>query len=67
MPQFGTGDLTGLAATALALIGERPWRSAEGLLTRALLPPAVADADRARLPVVAVGDQVIADLEKDWL
>ncbi|HTU72636.1 MAG TPA: aromatic amino acid ammonia-lyase [Trebonia sp.] len=50
-PQFrvlgaiGTGDLTGLAATALALIGERPWRAADGQLTRALLPRAVADAD----------------------
>jgi histidine ammonia-lyase len=42
---IGTGDLTGLAATALALIGERPWLSAGGRLTRALLPPAVADAD----------------------
>jgi histidine ammonia-lyase len=42
---IGTGDLTGLAATALALIGERPWRSADGRLTRALLPPSVADAD----------------------
>jgi histidine ammonia-lyase len=42
---IGTGDLTGLATTALALIGERPWRSADGRLTRALLPPAVADAD----------------------
>ena len=42
---IGTGDLTGLAATALALIGERPWRSAEGRLTRALLPPSVADAE----------------------
>ena len=42
---IGTGDLTGLAATALALIGERPWRSAEGPVTRALLPPSVADAE----------------------
>jgi histidine ammonia-lyase len=42
---IGTGDLTGLAATALALIGERPWRSPDGPLTRALLPPSVADAD----------------------
>jgi histidine ammonia-lyase len=42
---IGTGDLTGLAATALALIGERPWVSEEGRLTRALLPDAVADAD----------------------
>jgi histidine ammonia-lyase len=42
---IGTGDLTGLAATALALIGERPWSSAHGLETRALLPPAVADTD----------------------
>lgn len=42
---IGTGDLTGLAATALALIGERPWLTADGRLTRALLPPAVADAD----------------------
>src|ERR1700722_19693381 len=42
---IGTGDLTGLAATALALIGERPWRSAEARLTRALLPPSVADAE----------------------
>ncbi len=50
-PQFpvlggiGTGDLCGLAATALALIGERPWRTPAGPLTRALLPSAVADAD----------------------
>jgi histidine ammonia-lyase len=50
-PQFpvlgaiGTGDLTGLAATALALIGERPWRGADGWVTRALLPPGVADTD----------------------
>jgi len=50
-PQFpvlggiGTGDLTGLAATALTLIGERPWLSAGGPVTRALLPSAVADAD----------------------
>lgn len=42
---IGTGDLTGLATTALALIGERPWLSAGGRLTRALLPAAVADAD----------------------
>jgi histidine ammonia-lyase len=42
---IGTGDLTGLAATALALIGEWPWLTADGRLTRALLPPAVADAD----------------------
>jgi histidine ammonia-lyase len=50
-PQFpvlgaiGTGDLTGLATTALALIGERPWRSADGLVLRPLLSPAVADAE----------------------
>jgi histidine ammonia-lyase len=50
-PQFpglgsiGTGDLTGLAATALALIGERPWLGAQGRATRALLPHAVADTD----------------------
>jgi histidine ammonia-lyase len=42
---IGTGDLTGLAATALALIGERPWVGTEGQVTRALLPGAVADAD----------------------
>jgi histidine ammonia-lyase len=42
---IGTGDLTGLAATALALIGERPWLSAEGRVTRALLAPAVAETD----------------------
>jgi histidine ammonia-lyase len=42
---IGTADLTGLAATALALIGERPWRGADGPVTRALLPCAVADAD----------------------
>ncbi|MGD0698500.1 MAG: aromatic amino acid lyase [Trebonia sp.] len=42
---IGTGDLTGLATTALALIGERPWLGAEGRLTRTLLPAAVADAD----------------------
>jgi histidine ammonia-lyase len=42
---IGTGDLTGLAATALALIGERPWRGAEGPVRRALLAPVVADAD----------------------
>jgi histidine ammonia-lyase len=38
---IGTTDLTAMAATALTLIGERPWR---GGLTRALLPAAVADA-----------------------
>jgi histidine ammonia-lyase len=42
---IGTGDLTGLAATALALIGERPWHGAGGHLTRQLLPRSVADAD----------------------
>jgi histidine ammonia-lyase len=42
---IGTGDLTGLATMALALIGERPWRGADGHLTRALLPREVADAD----------------------
>jgi histidine ammonia-lyase len=42
---IGTGDLTALAATALALIGERPWRGPEGLVARALLPRAAADAD----------------------
>lgn len=42
---IGTGDLTGLAATALALIGERPWRGADGGVRRTLLAPAVADAD----------------------
>ena len=50
-PQFpvlgaiGTGDLTGLAATALALIGERPWRGPGGPVTRAALPAPVADAE----------------------
>jgi histidine ammonia-lyase len=50
-PQFavlggiGTGDLTALAATALALIGERPWHTPAGPVTRALLPRAAADAD----------------------
>jgi histidine ammonia-lyase len=42
---IGTGDLTALAATALALIGERPWRGPGGPVTRALLSPVVADAD----------------------
>lgn len=42
---IGTGDLTGLAATALALIGERPWRGPDGPVTRALLPRAVADGE----------------------
>jgi histidine ammonia-lyase len=42
---IGTGDLTGLAATALALIGERPWRGAEGPVQRGLLSPVIADAD----------------------
>lgn len=42
---IGTGDLTALAATALALIGDRPWRGPGGQVTRALLPRAVADAD----------------------
>lgn len=37
---IGTTDLTALAATALTLIGERPWR---GGLTRGLLDAAVAD------------------------
>jgi histidine ammonia-lyase len=50
-PQFpvlgsiGTGDLTALAAIALALIGERPWRTPDGLVPRRLLPDATADAD----------------------
>jgi len=38
---IGTTDLTAMAATALTLIGERPWR---GGLTRALLPAPVADS-----------------------
>jgi len=42
---IGTGDLTALAATALALIGERPWHGPGGPAVRALLPQAVADAD----------------------
>jgi histidine ammonia-lyase len=42
---IGTADLAGLAATALALIGERPWLSADGPVTRGLLAAAVADAD----------------------
>jgi len=42
---IGTGDLPGLATTALALIGERPWRGADGPRERALLPAAVADDD----------------------
>ena len=42
---IGTGDLTGLATTALALIGERPWRGPDGPVRRALLAPAVADAE----------------------
>jgi histidine ammonia-lyase len=42
---IGTGDLTALAATALALIGERPWRSPDGPVSCSLLPRAVADAD----------------------
>jgi histidine ammonia-lyase len=42
---IGTADLAGLAATALALIGERPWRGADGPVSRGLLAPAVADAD----------------------
>jgi histidine ammonia-lyase len=42
---IGTGDLCGLAATALALIGERPWRTPAGPVTRELLPHALADAD----------------------
>jgi histidine ammonia-lyase len=42
---IGTGDLTGLAATALTLIGERSWRGPDGPVTRALLPRAVADAE----------------------
>ena len=41
---IGTGDLTALAATALALIGDRPWRG-PGPVQCALLPRAVADAD----------------------
>jgi histidine ammonia-lyase len=42
---IGTGDLTALAATALALIGERAWRGPDGPVARALLPCTVADAD----------------------
>jgi len=42
---IGTGDLTGLAATALALVGERPWRRAGGQVTRTLLPATVADVE----------------------
>ena len=37
---IGTTDLTALAATALTLIGERPWRGGQ---TRALLDASVAD------------------------
>jgi histidine ammonia-lyase len=50
-PQFpvlgsiGTADLTALAATALALIGERPWDTPDGPVLRQLLRPATADAD----------------------
>jgi histidine ammonia-lyase len=50
-PQFpvlgsiGTADLTALAATALALIGERPWGTPDGPVPRQLLPHATADAD----------------------
>jgi histidine ammonia-lyase len=50
-PQFpvlgsiGTADLTALAAIALALIGERPWRTPDGPVPRQLLPLATADAD----------------------
>jgi histidine ammonia-lyase len=50
-PQFpvlgsiGTADLTALAAIALALIGERPWRTPDGPVSRQLLPDAIADAD----------------------
>jgi histidine ammonia-lyase len=50
-PQFpvlgaiGTADLTGLAATALALIGERPWHGPDGPAQRALLPSTIADAE----------------------
>ncbi|HEX8008757.1 MAG TPA: aromatic amino acid lyase, partial [Trebonia sp.] len=42
---IGTADLPGLAATALTLIGERPWRTADGPVPRALLSAAVADAE----------------------
>src|SRR3984957_10486089 len=42
---IGTADLAGLAAAALALIGERPWHGAGGPVTRGLLAPAVADAE----------------------
>ena len=43
---IGTADLAALAATALALIGERPWGGPDGPVPpRALLPAAVADAD----------------------
>ena len=42
---IGTGDLTALAAIALALIGERPWHGAAGPERRALLDPAVADTE----------------------
>ena len=45
---IGTGDLTGLATTALALIGERPWRGAEGPVRRALLAPAWPTPTRSR-------------------
>lgn len=39
---IGTGDLCGLAACALALVGERSWRGPAGPVTRALLPAGVA-------------------------
>ncbi len=50
-PQFpvlgsiGTADLTALAATALTLIGERPWHTPAGPTSRQLLPHSTADAD----------------------
>jgi histidine ammonia-lyase len=42
---IGTADLTALAATALALIGERPWYGPDGPVSRALLPSTIADAE----------------------
>jgi histidine ammonia-lyase len=67
---IGTGDLTALAAIALALIGERPWRGKAGPERRELLPPAVADADALAFlssNAVTLAQAALAQQDLAWL
>lgn len=62
---IGTGDLTGLAATALALIGERHWRGADGPVRRAVYGQCLdtLPADQAGHPLdadIAAAEQLIS-------